>query len=183
MKIISVFGSSAPKPGTEAYENAREVGRLLAEAGFTVATGGYNGTMAGVSQGAAEAGGHVIGVTADKIESFRPIKHNQWVTEEIRFVTLHDRLMYLVEENDGIITLPGSVGTLAEMTMAWGLMQVEEMDKRPFSLLGSLWRDTIKTYADSPYMRPEDFGMLHFADTPAQAVAHMEQGSRGEGER
>ena len=177
MKTISVFGSSAPKPDTEAYAIAREVGRLLAEAGFTVATGGYNGTMAGVSQGAAEAGGHVIGVTCDKIEEFRPIKHNQWVTEEIRYVTLHDRLMHLVENNDGIITLPGSVGTLAEMTMAWGLMQVGEMDKRPFSLLGPLWRDTIQTYADSPYMRAEDFGALHFADTPAQAVASMQVAS------
>lgn len=177
MKTISIFGSSAPKPGTEGYENAREVGRLLAEAGFAVSTGAYNGTMAGVSQGAAEAGGHVIGVTCDKIEEFRPIKHNQWVVEEVRYATLRDRLMHLVEVNDGIIVLPGSVGTLAEMTMAWGLLQVGEMDKRPFSLLGSLWRDTIQTYANSPYMRPEDFGMLHFADTPAQAVASMRAAS------
>ncbi len=178
MKTISVFGSSRPKAGTEAYENAREVGRLLAEAGFIVATGGYTGTMAGVSQGAAEAGGHVIGVTADAIETFRPIKHNQWVTEEIRYVTLHDRLMHLVTQNDGIIVLPGSVGTLAEMAMAWGMMQVKEIEKRPFSLLGSLWRDTIHTYADSPYMYPDDFNAVHFADTPAEAVAHMQAGKQ-----
>ncbi len=174
MKTISVFGSSRPKAGTEAYENARAVGRLLAEAGFIVATGGYTGTMAGVSQGAAEAGGHVIGVTSEAIEAFRPLKHNQWVIEEIRYVTLHERLMHLVTQNDGIIVLPGSSGTLAEMGMAWGMMQVGEMEKRPFSLLGDLWRNTLETFADSPYMYPQDFNTLHFADTPAQAVAHMQ---------
>ena len=72
-KVISVFGSSAPRPGSEAYEWGRRVGRLLAEAGLTVATGGYSGTMTAVSQGAAEAGGHVIGVTSSQIEQFRPL--------------------------------------------------------------------------------------------------------------
>ena len=70
--VISVFGSSAPQPGSADYEAARDLGRRLAEAGFTVQTGGYMGTMEGVSRGANEAGGHVIGVTCDQIEEFRP---------------------------------------------------------------------------------------------------------------
>ncbi len=78
-RVIAVFGSSAPQPGSAAYEEARQIGRLLAEAGCAVATGGYCGTMAAVSQGAAEAGGHVIGVTCDQIEQFRPLGPNEWV--------------------------------------------------------------------------------------------------------
>lgn len=95
-RIISVFGSSAPQPGSGAYEEARRVGELLAQAGFAVATGGYSGTMTAVSQGASEAGGHVIGVTSAQIEQFRPLGPNRWVAEEIKFETLRDRLLHLV---------------------------------------------------------------------------------------
>ncbi|MCB0028595.1 MAG: hypothetical protein KDE28_11845, partial [Anaerolineales bacterium] len=46
--VIAVFGSSSPQPGSAAYETAREVGRLLAQRGYAVATGAYGGTMAAV---------------------------------------------------------------------------------------------------------------------------------------
>ena len=72
-RIIAVFGSHAPQSGSADYEVAREVGRRLAEAEFAVATGGYGGTMAAVSQGAAEAGSHVIGVTSRQVEKSRPV--------------------------------------------------------------------------------------------------------------
>ena len=60
---ITVFGGAQPKEGSEAYEEARELGKLLAERGHAVLTGGYMGTMEAVSRGAHEVGGHVIGVT------------------------------------------------------------------------------------------------------------------------
>ena len=81
---ISVFGGSQTKEGDTAYVEARELGRLLAERGHTVLTGGYIGVMEAVSRGAREAGGHVIGVTCEDIEAWRPIKANSWVMEEIR---------------------------------------------------------------------------------------------------
>ncbi len=139
--VISVFGSSAPRPGSERYEEARQVGRLLAGAGFAVATGGYGGTMAGVSQGASEAGGHVIGVTSSRIETYRPIPANEWVAEEIRYATQQERLMHLVSRNVGMITLSGGVGTLSEMALAWSLLQVGELPSRSLVLLGPAWED------------------------------------------
>lgn len=66
--IISVFGSHSPQAGSEPYRQAQELGRRLTRAGFVVATGGYEGTMAAVSQGASEAGGHIIGVTSARVE-------------------------------------------------------------------------------------------------------------------
>ncbi len=111
-RVISVFGSSAPIPGSQPYEIAREVGRLLAQAGFTVATGGYAGTMTAVSRGASEAGGHVIGVGSSRIETFRGMGVNSWVKEVVMFDNLTDRLLHLVTHNDGMIALPGGIGTL-----------------------------------------------------------------------
>jgi uncharacterized protein (TIGR00725 family) len=60
---VSVFGGSQPREGDAAYAEAMELGRLLAERGHIVLTGGYIGTMEAVSRGARQAGGHVIGVT------------------------------------------------------------------------------------------------------------------------
>ncbi len=60
---VTVFGGASPKAGEPAYENAMQLGQLLAQAGFTVMTGAYSGTMEAVSRGAADAGGHVVGMT------------------------------------------------------------------------------------------------------------------------
>jgi uncharacterized protein (TIGR00730 family) len=169
--IISVFGSSRPHADSAAYRDGYVVGQLLAQAGFAVATGGYCGTMAAVSQGAAEAGGHVIGVTAAQMETFRPTPPNQWVTEEIRKELLRERVMHLVMHNDGMIVLPGGIGTLSELALAWSLMQVGDIGRRPLVLLGPTWRQTLAAFFDADYIRPQDYDLLQFADTPETAVA------------
>ena len=174
-RTISVFGSSAPQPGSSAFVEAQRVGRLLAEAGFAVATGGYSGTMTAVSQGAAEAGGHVIGVTCDQIEQFRPIGPNRWVKEEIRYATLRERLLHLVTKSDGIIVLPGGIGTLSEMSLAWSFLQVGEVAAQPLVLLGDLWRQTIAAFYTTEYVREKDMKLLLFADDVETAVAHIIQ--------
>jgi uncharacterized protein (TIGR00730 family) len=172
-QVITVFGSAAPGPGSDAYESARAVGRLLAEAGYAVATGGYCGTMTAVSQGAAEGGGHVIGVTSEQIERFRPLRPNDWVEEEIRYPTLRERLLHLVRYNDGMIALPGGIGTLSEVALAWNFLQVGEIEPVPLVLLGSIWNDTIHTFNDPQYIREQHLSMLTFSDTIEAAVAHL----------
>jgi uncharacterized protein (TIGR00730 family) len=137
---ITVFGSSAPKPGDAAYEEAHRLGELLARAGHCVLTGGYMGTMEAVSRGAAEAGGHTIGVTCEQIESWRKAKANAWVREERRFATLRERLYSLVESCDAAMALPGGVGTLAEIATMWSQMQTYSMPVRPLILIGHGWK-------------------------------------------
>ena len=170
-KIISVFGSARPVAGSAGYEEARAVGRLLAESGFAVATGGYAGTMAGVSQGANEAGGVVYGITCDQIEQqFNLAGPNQWVTKEIKYPTLRARLLHLIDENAGMITLPGGIGTLSEMSLAWSFIQTGELPSRPFVLLGEIWATTVNTFVHPNYVRNTDVTRLDFALTPAEAV-------------
>jgi uncharacterized protein (TIGR00725 family) len=147
---------------------------MLAEAGYVVATGGYMGTMAAVSQGAAEAGGHVIGVSCDQIERFRlEGQCNPWVNEEIRYGTLAERLLHLVIHNDGMIALPGGIGTLSEMSLAWSLLQVGELTLRPLVLLGEAWPAMLKAYTHADYVNAEHLDLLRLADTPEAAVAHI----------
>ena len=88
-KVVSVFGSSQAERGSLAYEEAKQVGALLAQEGLTVCSGGYGGVMEAVSRGAKEAGGSVIGVTTSW---FNNLSANLWVDEEIRTATfLHSR--------------------------------------------------------------------------------------------
>jgi uncharacterized protein (TIGR00730 family) len=143
---ISVFGGSQPKPDSPAYEEARQLGKLLAQRGHTVLTGGYIGTMEAVSHGAAEAGGHVIGVTCAEIEQWRDVGANQWVQEEWRQETLVERLQLLIRECDAGIALPGGPGTLTEISLMWNLMIVESMHRRPLILVGDGWQSVFDQF-------------------------------------
>ena len=137
---ISVFGSSQSREGDTAYSEAIGLGRLLAERGHTVLTGGYIGTMEAVSRGAKEAGGHVIGVTCEDIETWRKVKANAWVMEEIKKKTLEERLHALIHESDAALALPGGPGTLTEISLMWNLMIVESLHRRPLILIGDGWQ-------------------------------------------
>ncbi len=163
---ITVFGGSKPLPGSPAYQDAYRLGSLIGKKGDTALTGGYIGTMEAVSRGCAEAGGHVIGVTCDEIEAWRPVKPNRWVQEEIRLPTIHERLLALIYECDAACALPGGVGTLAEIAMMWNQMQTQAMPERPLVLIGQGWRATYETlFAQlNEYIPPQHQGLLAFAE-------------------
>ncbi len=173
---ISVFGGSQPKEGDSAYTEAMELGRLLAQHGHTVLTGGYIGTMEAVSRGAYESGGHVIGVTCDDIESWRAVKPNQWVKEERRKKSLMDRLQVLVEECDAALALPGGAGTLTEIALMWNLMIVESRHRSPLILIGRGWQSTFDQFFTSfgNYMPVNQRELLMLANDVQEAVEMLE---------
>ncbi len=146
MKTITVFGGSKPLAGSTAYQEALRLGSLLGSWGYAVQTGGYIGTMEAISRSAAEAGGHVIGVTCDEIESWRPVKPNRWVKEERRSPSLRDRLFVLIDNCDGAIALPGGIGTLAEIVLMWAQLQIKPEQKKPLIVVGPGWDDTIQSF-------------------------------------
>jgi hypothetical protein len=172
-KVISVFGSAAPKADSPAYESARLVGRLLAEAGFTVQTGGYSGVMSAASQGASEAGGHVIGVTSARIEQFRPIPANRWVAEEIKLPTLRERLLYLIDHCAGAVVMPGGIGTLSELSLLWSFVQVGEIQPVPIVTVGGLWQRTLAAFIDDAYVPDKYRAMVASVDTETEAVERL----------
>ena len=173
---ISVFGGAQPKEGETAYAEALELGKLLAERGHTVLTGGYIGTMEAVSRGAKEAGGHVIGVTCEDIEEWRKVKANPWVMEEIRKKTLVERLHTLIHESEAAFALPGGAGTLAEISVMWNLMIVESLHRRPLILIGRGWQSTFDQFFNqfNSYMTVPQRDILKFAEDVQTAVEMLE---------
>lgn len=143
---ISVFGSANLELTPQAYQQAYLLGKLLGEAGLTVLTGGYTGTMEAVSHGANEAGATVVGVTSDEIEAYRPMGPNPWVTEEWRCKTFKERLNMLVEQCDAAIALPGGLGTLVEIGLTWNHLVIHTMDPKPLILIGAGWHRTMETF-------------------------------------
>ncbi len=138
--ITTVFGGSAPKPDSPAYNEAYTLGKLLAAHRHSAMTGGYIGTMEAVSRGASEAGGHVIGVTCDEIEAWRDVRPNQWVKEEWRYPTLKQRLNALIEKCDAAFALPGGPGTLTEISLMWNQLIIQALPPRPLILIGKGWQ-------------------------------------------
>ena len=173
---VSVFGGSQPREGDTAYTEAQALGRLLAERGHTVLTGGYIGTMEAVSRGACEAGGHVIGVTCEDIEAWRQVKPNSWVMEEVRRKTLIERLHTLIHESDAALALPGGPGTLTEIALMWNLMLVESLHRRPLILVGRGWQSTFDQFFRElgSYMTAPQREILHFAADVDTAVKLVE---------
>jgi len=173
---ISVFGGSQPKPGGLAYEDAQKLGRILAEHGHTVLTGGYIGTMEAVSRGAAEAGGHVIGVTCGEIERWRDVSANSWVKEQWRKQTLVERLQVLIRECDAAIALPGGAGTLTEIMLMWNVMIVESMHRRPLVLVGDGWQSVFDQFFNAlgSYIPEAQRGLVAFAQDVHTAVEMIE---------
>lgn len=170
---VAVFGSSAVLVDSTDYTDAYIVGRALAQAGYTIATGGYQGVMEAASKGASDAGGHVIGATSAPLDKIRQSGANQWVSQIMPFDTLSDRLLHLVLKSDAYIIMPGGIGTLNELILAWELMLVHEIPARPLICYGSFWAKMLAPLRESIYVRPLYWEMLRFAHRPDEVIAHL----------
>jgi uncharacterized protein (TIGR00730 family) len=163
---IAVFGSSMVLPESPEYITGVRLGHALGKAGFTVMTGSYQGIMEAVSQGASNAGAHVIGVTSAPIEAIRRRGPNRWVEQIIPYDTLRDRLLHLVMHADAYVVMPGGLGTFAELLLAWELMRVNDIPPRPLICFADYWESVLAPLRDSPYIREGYWELVQFADTP-----------------
>src|SRR5213079_2123197 len=91
-RIVTIFGGSKCGEKDLEYQQAYRVGQLLAEAGFTICTGGYLGVMEAASRGAHERGGRVIGVTMNQFRG----EPNRYLTEKIPSAHFYERLPPLI---------------------------------------------------------------------------------------
>jgi len=172
--IVTVFGSSRPRPGDARYAEAQALGAELAAKGFAVCSGGYGGVMEAVSRGAKEAGGKTLGVTA---KSFRA-HLNKWVDVEIRVTGWKDRLFELIKRGNGFVACPGGTGTLAELAVVWEMLNKGMMRGKPFVALGDFWRPAIECVrafevGGHSVDNEQEIPLIHVAPTPADAAAFL----------
>lgn len=139
---VTVFGSARFTEDSPHYELARKVGRVVAEAGFTLITGGGPGVMEAASRGAKEAGGLTVGCAI--ILPFEQ-KANAYVDIPVNFHYFFVRKVMLVKYSYAYIILPGGLGTLDEMYEALTLIQTGKIENFPIILVGKgYWQGVIE---------------------------------------
>jgi hypothetical protein len=106
---VAVVGS-----GAEHEDSAEEVGRLLAEFGATVVTGGLGEVMAAAARGAKSAGGTTIGILPGETRAGA----NEWLDHVVVTGIGHARNLAVVASGDAVIAVGGRYGTLAEIGLA-----------------------------------------------------------------
>ena len=164
-KIVTIFGTGRAKQGDSTYRLAYEVGKLLAEAGFTIANGGYGGTMLAAAKGAAEAGGEVIGVTCS---AFKNSMANKYVRREIVTGSLDERLDTLIKLGQAYVVLPGGTGTLLELAKVWELKNKGFLKTdKPIILVGGFWKPMVELVARDD---PDGGRYIKQADEPEQVI-------------
>jgi uncharacterized protein (TIGR00730 family) len=169
-RTIAVFGSSRREEVSALYREAYDLGRSLAKAGYTVLSGGYNGSMAAVSRGAREAGGHVIGITC---AIFDPLPPNPWLTEEVKAPTMLERLRIMLDRSDGFVAVRGGIGTLSEVTLAWSLLQTRTMAGKPLVLLGANWQAVVEVFRDHSDLGNSIAALARIVHSPAEVLAAL----------
>jgi len=175
---ISVFGSARSTPGDPYYQKAVEVGRLIAEAGFSVITGGGPGIMEGANKGAKEAGGESVGLNI--ILPFEQVA-NPYLTKVINFRYFFVRKVMFSKYAIGLMCFPGGYGTLDEFFDVITLIQTGKIHRLPVVLVGAdFWGGQLRWLREVclerfGYISPEDLDLVHLTDDPADAVRHISE--------
>ena len=170
-RIVTIFGGSKCDESCIEYEQARTVGRLLADAGYTICTGGYLGVMEAASRGARESGGRVLGVVMNQFTA----EPNRYLTDKVASAHFYERLQNLIVRSHGFIALRGGMGTVTEVSLVWNKLQTRVIDPRPLVLLGDCWPPLVKAWQENLVVSDADVGVLDFAGTPEEAVAIIDR--------
>jgi predicted Rossmann-fold nucleotide-binding protein len=132
--------------------------------------------MEAVSRGAKDAGGQTYGVTAE----FFARMANSWVDKEVRLKTWQDRLFELIRLGDGFVACKGGTGTLAELAVAWEMLNKSVMTRKPFAILGPFWEPIIERVRqvelahEAPWSE-RNGQLVYLARTPEEAARHLKE--------
>ena len=174
-RIVTIFGGSKCHESDPEYAQARRVGQLLAEAGYTICTGGYLGVMEAASRGAHERGGRVLGITMSQFKT----EPNRYLTDKVATPHFYDRLQHLITRSVGFIAIRGGMGTVTELSLVWNKIQTRVLGPRPLILLGECWPPIVKEWQRHLVVSDDDVSALDFAGTAEEAVAIIEEKSKG----
>ena len=169
---VTIFGSARLPDGSPVYERARETGRLFAEQGFAVVTGGGPGVMAAANRGAREGGGVSVGFN---IELPHEQAANRYVDIGHTFRHFYVRKTMLVKAAEGFVLFPGGFGTLDELFESLTLIQTGKVLHFPVVLVDTdYWGEMLawirgELLADG-MISAEDLELLHATDEPREAV-------------
>lgn len=174
-KIITIFGGSKCREDSTEYREARALGARLAEAGFTICTGGYLGIMEAASRGAREKGGRVLGIVMNQFKS----EPNRYLTDKVASDHFYDRLQNLITRSVGFVAFRGGMGTVTEISLVWNKLTTSVIGKRPLVLVGECWAPVVAAWQANLVVSDGDTSFLDFAADASEAARIIIEKSRG----
>jgi uncharacterized protein (TIGR00730 family) len=169
---VTIFGSARTATDSPLYEQARTIGRRLAEAGYAVITGGGPGIMEAANRGCREGGGLSVGCN---IELPHEQGLNRYVDLGIEFRYFFARKVMFVKYADAFVIMPGGFGTLDELFESLTLIQTGKVRNFPVVLVGSAyWAGLIDWVRDTLLangaIEAADLGLLQVTDDADEVV-------------
>jgi uncharacterized protein (TIGR00725 family) len=174
-RIVTIFGGSKCAEDSAEYCDARDLGARLAEAGFTICTGGYLGVMEAASRGAREKGGRVFGIVMNQFKH----EPNRYLTDKVATDHFYERLQNLITRSVGFVALRGGMGTVTEVSLVWNKLMTRVIGHRPLVLLGDCWRPVVNAWKTHLVISDADISFLDFAETPQEAAEIVVKKSKG----
>jgi len=171
-KGVAVFGSARVGPTDPQYEDAVEVSRLLAEAGFSIITGAGPGIMEAANKGARLGGGPSIGCNIEL-----PFEQgaNPYVDTLVNFRYFFVRKTMFIKYSSAFIIFPGGFGTLDELFEAVTLIQTGKIYQFPVILMGRRYWAGLLRWLNTRVLlekkiAPGDLDLLFLTDDPGEAA-------------
>jgi uncharacterized protein (TIGR00730 family) len=174
---VTVFGSARFPAAHPYYALTRELGTAIAQARFTVMTGGGPGLMEAANRGAKDANGVSIGCNIVLPQEQKP---NRYLDKFVEFRYFFVRKVMLVKYSYGFVAAPGGFGTLDELFEVATLIQTGKIRNFPVVLLGvEYWsplleflRGSLLTYAA---IDRRDLDQLLVTDSPSEAISFIQK--------
>ena len=174
---VSIFGSTRVKPEDEIYQKAEWIGRILAENGFSVITGGGPGVMEAANKGASAAGGKSIGLNIQLPFEQKP---NPYANIPLSFRYFFVRKVMFVKYAMAFIILPGGFGTMDELMESVTLIQTRRIKPFPVILVGTeYWKgflDWMKgVVLKEGKISPQDLDIFQIIEDPEEIIKSIKK--------
>ena len=175
---VTIFGSARLKSGTPAYEGVKQLAAELTKMGCDIISGGGPGLMQAANEGA-----HSIGPGANnrsvgiRVELPFEQEVNPFVGQAYEHRTFFSRLHHFMIISDAFVVVPGGIGTLLELSLAWQLLQVRKLYNTPLILVGKMWTELVEWSRRSMLIKDNelaseiDFTIPHCVNTIEEAIA------------
>ena len=142
---VTIFGSARLKPGSFAYDRVKELAAELARMGCDIMSGGGPGLMQAANEGALsvdpEALQRSVGI---RVQLPFEQEINPFVGAAYEHQTFFSRLHHFMIISDAFIVVPGGIGTLLELSLAWQLLQVRRLYNTPLIFVDRMWSELVE---------------------------------------
>jgi uncharacterized protein (TIGR00730 family) len=171
---VTVFGSARIPESSHHYQLARQMGKAIADLGFTVLTGGGPGIMEAANRGAMEAGGRSVGCNIKLPHEQDP---NPYLDYHVKMDYFFVRKTLLIKYSYAFVVFPGGAGTLDELFEAVTLIQTGKIESFPVVIIGvDYWKeltDLLGKMVEAGTIGPHDLQLVYVTDSVEEAVKYI----------